>query len=155
MRQAYQIHPRPLLRLCKPVRDAKYKRWVKRFACAACGSCRLVDPAHTGMHGLGSKSSDFSVIPLCRACHEAFDADPFNLRVSNTLKVLEVLDGYETLETDHFLIRFDPQKDKVFARYLQLIGETLARPARLRPPVRKGLAFAGPLLTPLRRWGWA
>lgn len=47
----------------------------------------------------------------------AFDADPFNVRVSNTLKVLEVLDGYETLETRHFLIRFDPQKDKIFARY--------------------------------------
>lgn len=48
---------------------------------------------------------------------EAFQADPFNLRVSNTLKVLEVLDDYQTLETEHFLIRFDPQKDKILARY--------------------------------------
>ncbi|HEX3727298.1 MAG TPA: tetratricopeptide repeat protein, partial [Pirellulales bacterium] len=29
---------------------------------------------------------------------EAFEIDPFNVRVNNTLKVLEVLDGYETLE---------------------------------------------------------
>lgn len=50
--------------------------------------------------------------------HEAFDADPFNVRVNNSLKVLEVLDGYETLETEHFLIRFDPQHDKILARYL-------------------------------------
>lgn len=47
----------------------------------------------------------------------AFEADPFNVRVSNTLKVLEVLDGYDTLETEHFRVRFDPKTDKVLARY--------------------------------------
>ena len=44
---------------------------------------------------------------------EAFKIDPFNVRVNNTLKVLEVLDGYETLETEHFRIKFDPAKDKL------------------------------------------
>lgn len=48
---------------------------------------------------------------------EAAEVDPFNLRVSNTLQVLEVLDGYDTLETEHFVIRFDPAKDKLLARY--------------------------------------
>jgi len=48
---------------------------------------------------------------------EAFEIDPFNLRVSNTLKVLEVLDGYETLETEHFVIKFDAEKDKILARH--------------------------------------
>jgi tetratricopeptide (TPR) repeat protein len=47
----------------------------------------------------------------------AFDIDPFNVRVSNSLKVLEVLDEYETLETKHFQIRFDPKHDKITARY--------------------------------------
>ncbi|MBI3468566.1 MAG: tetratricopeptide repeat protein [Planctomycetes bacterium] len=47
----------------------------------------------------------------------AFEIDPFHLRVSNTLKVLEVLDGYQTLETEHFVIKFDAEKDKVLARY--------------------------------------
>ncbi len=47
----------------------------------------------------------------------AFEADPFNVRVSNTLKVLEVLDGYETLETAHFRVRFDPKHDKLLAQY--------------------------------------
>lgn len=49
---------------------------------------------------------------------EAFEVDPFNVRVSNMLKVLEVLDEYTTLETEHFLIRYDPQKDKILARYM-------------------------------------
>lgn len=49
---------------------------------------------------------------------EAFEVDPFNVRVSNMLKVLEVLDEYTTLETDHFLIRYDPAKDSILARYM-------------------------------------
>ncbi len=48
---------------------------------------------------------------------QAFEADPFHVRVSNMLKVLEVLDNYETLETDHFIIKFDPQRDKLLAQY--------------------------------------
>ncbi len=47
----------------------------------------------------------------------AFEADPFNLRVSNTLQVLEVLSTYETLETDHFVIRYDRAHDNLLARY--------------------------------------
>jgi len=50
--------------------------------------------------------------------NEAFEIDPFNVRISNMLKVLEVLDGFTTLETEHFLIRHDPAKDKILARYM-------------------------------------
>ncbi|REK05504.1 MAG: tetratricopeptide repeat protein [Planctomycetota bacterium] len=53
-----------------------------------------------------------------RLLDASFEADPFNVRVNNTLKVLEVLEGYETLETEHFRIRYDPQKDKLLARYM-------------------------------------
>jgi cellulose synthase operon protein C len=49
---------------------------------------------------------------------KAFEADPFNVRVSNTRKVLKHLDAYETLKTDHFEIRFDPKNDKVLANYM-------------------------------------
>jgi len=49
---------------------------------------------------------------------KAFEADPFNVRVSNTLKVLRHLDKYETLKTDHFEIRFDPKNDGPLARYM-------------------------------------
>ncbi len=53
-----------------------------------------------------------------QALDKAFEIDPFNVRVNNTLKVLEVLDGYETLETEHFRIRYDPGHDKILARYM-------------------------------------
>jgi len=53
-----------------------------------------------------------------RVLDASFEADPFNVRVKNTLEVLDVLAGYETLETEHFLIRFDPAKDKLTARYM-------------------------------------
>lgn len=53
-----------------------------------------------------------------RVLDSSFEADPFNVRVKNTLEVLDVLAGYETLETGHFLIRFDPAKDKITARYM-------------------------------------
>jgi tetratricopeptide (TPR) repeat protein len=49
---------------------------------------------------------------------QAFRIDPFNVRVNNTLKVLEVLDGYQTLETAHFRIKFDPEKDAMIAQYM-------------------------------------
>jgi tetratricopeptide (TPR) repeat protein len=48
---------------------------------------------------------------------KAFKADPFNVRVSNTRKVLKHLDDYETLKTEHYEIRFDPKKDRVLAHY--------------------------------------
>lgn len=47
---------------------------------------------------------------------EAFEVDPFNVRVKNTLEVLDVLAEMETVETEHFVIRFDGQHDKLFAR---------------------------------------
>ena len=48
----------------------------------------------------------------------AFKADPFHVRVSNALKVLKHLAGYETTETPHFVIKYDPKADKVFAAFL-------------------------------------
>jgi tetratricopeptide (TPR) repeat protein len=68
----------------------------------------------------------------------AFDADPFNVRVSNTLKVLRHLDKYETIKTEHFELRFDPAKDTVLARfmaeYLENIYAELAEMFDYRPP---------------------
>ena len=60
----------------KPVRDPEYRRWVKRLPCAACGRSWGIDPAHTGPHGMSQKASDLTCIPLCRRCHDAFDAAP-------------------------------------------------------------------------------
>jgi len=52
-----------------------------------------------------------------RLLDESFDIDPFNVRVANSLKVLEVLDGYAVLETPHFVLKFDRGQDELLARY--------------------------------------
>ena len=49
---------------------------------------------------------------------EAFKADPYHVRVSNMRKVLKVLDDYDTITTDHFVIRADSKLDKLLARYM-------------------------------------
>jgi len=48
---------------------------------------------------------------------QAFEVDPFNLRVKNTLELLDVLDSMETLETEHFIIKHDREHDRLLARY--------------------------------------
>jgi tetratricopeptide (TPR) repeat protein len=49
---------------------------------------------------------------------KAFEADPFNVRVSNALKVLHHLEKYASMKTDHFELRYDPAHDKFLVRYL-------------------------------------
>ena len=69
---------------------------------------------------------------------DSFDADPFNVRVSNTLKVLEVLEGYETLESPHFVIKFDGSRDTILARYasrwLEQVYPQLCQQLGFEPP---------------------
>ncbi|MCA9268611.1 MAG: hypothetical protein KDA41_09080, partial [Planctomycetales bacterium] len=48
---------------------------------------------------------------------ESFEIDPFNVRVKNTLEVLDVLEGYAVLETEHFVIKFDRGQDQMLAEY--------------------------------------
>src|SRR5262249_43828911 len=67
---------------------------------------------------------------------KGFQADRFNVRVSNMRKVLRHLQTYKTLKTDHFLIRHD-ESDAALARYmgdyLERIYEELARKFDYRP----------------------
>jgi tetratricopeptide (TPR) repeat protein len=49
---------------------------------------------------------------------QAFEADPYHVRVSNMRKVLKLLDGYQAITTDHFVIRVDSQADLVLGRYM-------------------------------------
>jgi tetratricopeptide (TPR) repeat protein len=49
---------------------------------------------------------------------DAFKADPYHVRVSNMRKVLKLLGGYETITTDHFVIRVDSQIDKLLGEYM-------------------------------------
>lgn len=48
---------------------------------------------------------------------QSFAADPFNVRVANSRKVLEVLEDYAVLETEHFVLRFDRGRDEILAKY--------------------------------------
>ncbi len=66
---------------------------------------------------------------------EAFKRDPYHVRVSNTLKVLEVLDGYQTLETEHFRIRYYGLQDQLLAKYAAKFLEE-RYPALARQAVR-------------------
>lgn len=83
-------------------------------------------PRLVGPHaGLGMMSMRLGEEARARQLlDEAFKIDPYNVRVSNTLKVLDVLEGYQTLETEHFVIKYDPEKDKILARY---VGDHLER----------------------------
>jgi tetratricopeptide (TPR) repeat protein len=71
---------------------------------------------------------------------KAFKADEFNVRVSNTLKVLKHLEGYARLQTDHFLLRYDEKNDRILARYmskyLEKIYDKLVRDFDYRPKGR-------------------
>ena len=67
----------------------------------------------------------------------AFEFDSFNVRVSNSLKVLDHLEKYETIKTPHFHLRHDPANDKVLAKvmakYLEDIYTELADKFDYRP----------------------
>jgi Flp pilus assembly protein TadD len=57
----------------------------------------------------------------------AMKADPFNVKADNALLVLEELAEYATLETPHFVIRFDKKNDKVMAAFLaDVLEDTFA-----------------------------
>ena len=69
---------------------------------------------------------------------QAAEVDPFNLRVSNTLQVLEVLDSMATLRTDNFIIKYDGNRDKLLARYaakhLETVYPEFCRQFGYQPP---------------------
>ena len=70
----------------------------------------------------------------------AFEADPYHVRVSNMRKVLKLLDGYETITTEHFVIRIDSQVDRILGKYMAEFLEeqypALVRQFGYEPPTR-------------------
>jgi tetratricopeptide (TPR) repeat protein len=73
----------------------------------------------------------------------AFKADPYHVRISNMRKVLKVLKGYRTIETEHFRIRVDARADgllgEYMARYLEEIYNELTKEFGFRPAERTTL----------------
>jgi tetratricopeptide (TPR) repeat protein len=67
----------------------------------------------------------------------AFQADPFNVRTKNMLEVLDQLKSYQTLETQHFRVKFDEKLDGLLgvyaAKYLEEVYEELTARFGFRP----------------------
>ncbi len=76
MNHPFRIASGPIYQRERVTRDPEYRRFIKRLPCVACLRTWRVDPAHTGPHALGVKACDLKCIPLCRKCHDQFDADP-------------------------------------------------------------------------------
>lgn len=75
---ASQLHPRPIVRYRKPVKDEAYLKWIREQKCLTCKPWNrwfglyLIEAAHTrvaGEGGMGTKTGDDSCIPLCSFCH--------------------------------------------------------------------------------------
>ena len=64
-----EIAARAMYRFRKPVRDSKYRSFLRRFPCVVCQSTRWIEAAHFGPHGIGQKASDLDGLPLCAHCH--------------------------------------------------------------------------------------
>lgn len=57
----------------KLARSTAYLKFVREHRCCVCGDDpATVEAHHHGKKGMGQKGSDFTCIPLCYACHEAF-----------------------------------------------------------------------------------
>ncbi|EFE8014503.1 DUF968 domain-containing protein, partial [Escherichia coli] len=70
--------PTQYLQRQKPQREEMpvYTRWVKTQKCMTCGN-QADDPHHIigyGLGGMGTKTDDLFVIPLCRKCHNELHA---------------------------------------------------------------------------------
>lgn len=59
---------------------------------------------------------------------DARKLDPFNVETTNYLRLLDTIDSYKVIESDHFLVRFSPAKDPFLAEeVLQYMEAQYAR----------------------------
>ena len=68
---------------------------------------------------------------------QSFKDDPFHVRVKNSLEVLDVLDNYAVIETEHFVIKFDRGQDQMLAEYAAVYLEE-----DVYPQIVKDLGYA-------------
>jgi tetratricopeptide (TPR) repeat protein len=70
----------------------------------------------------------------------AFEADPFNIRADNMIKVLRHMSSYTSIDSSHFSVVIDPTQDdllgKYMSRYLESIYSTLTTRFGYAPPGR-------------------
>ncbi len=70
----------------------------------------------------------------------SFEADPFNVRADNMIKVLRHMAGYTSIDSPHFSVVVDPAEDDLLgrsmSRYLESIYATLTTRFGYAPPGR-------------------
>lgn len=81
-----------------PIRDWKYRAWVRSFQCLVCRTGRLIEAAHTGDHGIGQKASDRGVVPLCAVCHRV-GAQSYHVLGRGAFELAHGLDLAEVVRT--------------------------------------------------------
>jgi hypothetical protein len=94
MNPPYQPRPGKPYSGKRPVRDPLYLKFIRLLPCAACLASRNVDACHTGPHGMAQKSCDRSCVPLCRRCHEQFDADPIRFAERHKLNIPALIEQF-------------------------------------------------------------
>ncbi len=104
---------------------ADFRRWpqAKQYYREATSAMpQLVGPrAALGMMLMRLGQEDEALTQLTLA----FEEDPFNVRVKNMLEVLDVLETYAELETEHFHFKFDADRDAILANYLAEFMESV------------------------------
>lgn len=130
----------------KPVRNPAYLRWIRTLPCSVCRTTRGVEASHTGPHGLGQKSSDFSAIPLCAAHHRTGRDSYHNL---GPRKFSEV----HHLSIPAIVARLSA-KPRIRVVEGQFVGRVGGEEYSLGP-ARFGLAQAIRRMSEIRRWSAA
>lgn len=62
------------------------EKCLREGSCRVCGSHEMIDPAHIIPRSLGGRDHAESIVPLCRACHTAYDAHRLSLLPYLTVK---------------------------------------------------------------------
>ncbi len=116
---------------------ARKYRHAERLYRAAVDLMPQLSAPHTNLGMLYMRTGQIDEAQ--RLLDDAFKADPFHVRVSNMRKVLGVLSGYETISTEHFLIRVDPADrllGEYMGEYLEQVYSELTEQFGYEPPQR-------------------
>jgi tetratricopeptide (TPR) repeat protein len=113
----------------------KYHSAERAFLLAA-----QADPKRADVKiGLGMLYMQIGREPEARDLFDAaFDADPFNIRAKNMMKVLKHMAGYRPVNSEHYVVLVDPTQDtllgKYMANYLESIHGELTTRFGYSPP---------------------
>lgn len=73
-----------------PLSCEAYLAWVRKMPCCFCSAPPPSDPHHYGPRGVGQKTDDLRVAPLCRPCHDVLHSQPLTPRIREVLLAAQV-----------------------------------------------------------------